>query len=85
MMNREQAERAEAFAIAVHKSMMTMRFLVGVYGICPVCFCEAVIERLEDVRDDYDHNELVPPLTAEDLKEMISELELMSWKTEGTA
>lgn len=57
---------------AMDRALISLRFLVGHYRVCPVCFLDNLIENLEEIRDHYSHNETVNPMTLEEMEMELS-------------
>lgn len=54
---------------ATRKAILMMRYIAGQSQVCPVCFCDAVIEALDEIKQGLDHDEMLVPMTVEELYE----------------
>ena len=67
-------DNLETFHLSVEKSLLMLRFFVGKYQVCPVCFCDAMIDVLEQIRDDSNHNETLDPLGEREVDQLNAEI-----------
>lgn len=61
---------------ALHEALLSLRHIAGQRQVCPVCFAEAVITALTEIKKDLTHNEMLEPVTMEALRKASAQMAL---------
>ena len=57
----------QEFDRAVNMAMVSLQYIAGQFGVCPACFCEALIEELHGVAEATGHGRTAAAISVDEL------------------